>query len=52
MRRMNMAGAWTAFVDSVRADLNRMHPMSHDSMKGIMHQHRTRMMRLMDCTGG
>lgn len=50
MRAMNMAGdsSWTATVDSVRADLRRMHSMSPDSMKAIMPQHRARMMRLMD----
>ena len=50
MRRMNMAGdsVWTATVDSVRADLGRMHSMIPDSMKAVMPQHRARMMRLME----
>jgi hypothetical protein len=50
MRRMNMAGdsAWTTTVDSVRADLGRMHAMTPDNMKAVMPQHRARMMRLME----
>lgn len=50
MQQMNMAGdeAWTATVDSLRLDLNRMPELSAQEMEAFMGAHQIRMNRLME----
>ncbi|MGH7466844.1 MAG: hypothetical protein ACRENP_02555 [Longimicrobiales bacterium] len=50
MQSMNMTGdsAWTATLDSVRADLTRMPELSPAELQALMPDHQRRMMRLME----
>lgn len=50
MQSMNMTGdtAWTAMMDSIRADLGRMPVMTSAELETFMPEHHGRMMRLME----